>query len=117
MGMNNIIYKIEDAKVWTDAQALGHYAGSPLDLADGFIHMSTSAQVRETAGKWFAGKADLVLVGVDSDALAGALKWEVSRDGALFPHIYAALPMNAVLCVTPMPLGETGLHIFGPEIA
>ena len=115
--MSNIIYKIETAKIWADAQAVGTYIGSPLDVSDGFIHLSGSDQVRETADKWFTGQEDLVLVSVDGDALSATLKWEASRDGALFPHNFGPLPMSAVRDVAPMPLDSAGKHIFGPNIA
>jgi uncharacterized protein (DUF952 family) len=114
--MTNIIYKIEDAVIWARAQAIGSYTGSPLDVADGFIHLSAGDQVRETAGKWFTGREGLVLVHVDADALGDALKWEASRDGALFPHNYAPLLMDAIVAVEPMLLDGDGKHVFGLHI-
>lgn len=114
--MRNTVYKIEDASVWASAQALGSYSGSPLDVADGFIHLSAVDQVRETADKWFTGREGLVLVHVNSDALGEALKWEASRDGALFPHNYGPLAMSAVLAVEEMTLNRHGRHVFGPHI-
>jgi uncharacterized protein (DUF952 family) len=84
----------------------------PVDLADGYIHFSTAAQARETAAKHFAGQADLVLVAVDAGALGTALRWEPSRGGQLFPHLYAELPMAAVRWVKPLPLGPDGVHVF-----
>jgi uncharacterized protein (DUF952 family) len=116
MMSDNFIYKIEDAAVWADAQESGAYTGSALDLADGFIHLSAAHQVRETAAKWFGGRVGLVLVGVDAQALGGALKWEASRGGALFPHLYNPLPMSAVRNVVPMPINEAGVHVFGADI-
>jgi uncharacterized protein (DUF952 family) len=115
--MNSIIYKIEDAKIWAAAQAVGAYTGSPLDIADGFIHLSGATQVRETAGEWFTGREGLVLVHVDGEVLGATLKWELSRDGALFPHNYGPLPMSAVVAVVDMPLDSEGKHIFGAYIA
>jgi uncharacterized protein (DUF952 family) len=115
--MTDLIYKIEDATIWAQAQNSGSYTGSPLDVTDGFIHLSAANQVRETADKWFTGRQGLVLVHVDSTALGETLKWEASRDGALFPHNYGPLPMGAIRAVVPMPLDDTGRHIFGPDIA
>ncbi len=115
--MTNIIYKIEDAAIWAQAQAAGSYTGSPLDVADGFIHLSSAEQVRETADKWFTGRTGMVLVHIDATILASTLKWEASRGGALFPHNYGPLPMSAMIAVAPMMLDEAGKHIFGPDIA
>jgi uncharacterized protein (DUF952 family) len=115
--MTKLIYKIEEATIWAQAQAQGQYLGSQLDLADGFIHLSSASQVRETADKWFTGRAGLVLVSVNTQVLGEALKWEASRGGELFPHLYAPLPMIAVEAVVAMPLDGQGLHMFGPEIA
>ena len=91
------IYKICTASEWHEAKQAGAYGGSAVDLKDGFIHFSTAEQARETAAKWFAGQCDLVLVAVDADALGDKLKWEPSRGGALFPHLYAPLPLSSVL--------------------
>jgi uncharacterized protein (DUF952 family) len=113
---DKLIYKIEASDVWAKAQQVGAYTGSPLDINDGFIHLSGPHQVRETAAKWFAGRTGLVLIGVNTDALGAALKWETSRGGALFPHLYADLPMAAIESVTDMPLNDTGLHIFDATI-
>jgi uncharacterized protein (DUF952 family) len=115
--MTSTIYKLEDASIWAKASIAGVYYGSALDLADGFIHLSAADQVRETASKWFSARSGLVLIGVNEDALGGTLKWEASRGGALFPHIYGPLPMLAVTSVTPLELNDEGLHIFGSEIA
>ena len=90
--------------------------GAPVDLRDGFIHLSTADQVRETAAKHFAGAADLMLIAVDAAAVERALKWEVSRDGDLFPHLYGPLPVSAVLWVRSLPLGSDRRHVF-PELA
>jgi uncharacterized protein (DUF952 family) len=110
-----IIYKICSAQLWRDAQTAGRFGGAPLDERDGFIHFSTAAQVAETAARHFAGAAGQVLVAVDAGALDGALKWEPSRGGDLFPHLYGALSLNAVLWVVPLPLGPDGRHVF-PEL-
>jgi uncharacterized protein (DUF952 family) len=110
------VYKICESALWREAERVGAFRGAPVDTRDGYIHLSTAAQVRETAAKHFAGAADLLLVAVDADALNGALKWEVSRGGELFPHLYGALPLAAVLWVEPLPLGNDQQHLF-PELA
>lgn len=106
------IYKILPISLWDDAQRTGVFHGSEVDSRDGYIHFSTTEQVRETAAKHFAGRRDLVLLHVDADALGGALKWEPSRGGALFPHLYAPLPLSRVRRADPLPLGGNGEHIF-----
>ena len=107
-----IIYKILPASLWQDAQKAGVFAGSEVDLKDGYIHFSTAQQAVETAAKHFAGQSDLVLLHVDADILGDALKWEPSRGGALFPHLYDNLHIKHVMCVDPLPLGRDGRHIF-----
>jgi len=82
---------------------------------DGFIHFSSATQVRDTATRYFAEAEDLMLIAVDADALGDALKWEVSRGGDLFPHLYGELPLAAVLWVRPLPLGIDQQHVF-PEL-
>jgi uncharacterized protein (DUF952 family) len=111
-----VIYKICAATAWREAERAGRFRGASVDLRDGFIHFSSAAQVAETAAKHFAGAADLVLVAVDAGALGDALRWEPSRAGALFPHLYGALPFAAVLWAKPLPLAADGRHIF-PELA
>ncbi|MBR7650986.1 DUF952 domain-containing protein [Ochrobactrum oryzae] len=110
-----IIYKIAPRDLWVQAEQAGSFTGAPVDIADGYIHFSTATQVRETAAKHFAGQQDLLLISVNASALGTALKFEVSRGGALFPHLYGELPLAAVLKVDPLPLGDDGLHIF-PEL-
>lgn len=110
--MSQIIYKIAPAALWREAEENGRFTGAPIDIADGFIHFSTASQARETAAKHFAGQTDLVLVAIDGSRLDDALKYEVSRGGALFPHLYGVLEMNAVLWVNPLPLGADGAHLF-----
>ena len=88
------------------------FRGAGIDLADGYIHFSTAAQAIETAAKHFAGQSGLVLVAVDAGALGSAIKWEVSRGGQLFPHLYGALSFDAVLQVEPLPVGPDGKHVF-----
>lgn len=111
------VYKIVAAALWRKAEAAGRFEGAPVDLADGFIHFSTMAQAPETAAKHFAGQDDLLLVAVDPERLGTALKWEVSRGGELFPHLYAALPTSAVIWARPLPLGPDGVHVFPEEMA
>ena len=109
------IYNIAPRALWQAAQAAGRFDGAPVDHADGYIHFSTAAQARETAAKHFAGQVDLLLIAVDESLLGDALKWEPSRGGALFPHLYASLDLAAVLWVVPLPLDASGRHVF-PEM-
>ena len=109
-----LIYHMCRRAEWAAAETAGQYRGSSQDAADGFIHFSTAAQIRESARKHRAGQDDLVLVTVDAARLGAALKWEPSRGGALFPHLYGALPLEAVVRVDPLPLGPDGGHVF-PE--
>jgi len=111
------IYKICDAAQWAEAERAGEFRGSGIDLADGYIHFSTASQAAETAAKHFARMTDLVLVAVAAEELSGALKWEPSRGGALFPHLYGVLPMTAVRWTKPLPLDAGGTHVFPPEMA
>jgi uncharacterized protein (DUF952 family) len=97
--------------LWQEAARDGLFHGAPVDRADGYIHFSTAEQLRETAAKHFAGQSDLVLVAVEAEALGDALRWEPSRGGALFPHLYGALPLDAVRRVEELPLGRDG-HVF-----
>jgi uncharacterized protein (DUF952 family) len=112
----NTIYKICESVLWREAQAAGVFRGAAVDLSDGFIHFSTAAQVSETAARHFAGARDLLLIAVDADALGGALRWEPSRGGALFPHLYGTLALAAVRWVKPLAIGAGGGHVF-PELA
>ena len=95
--MSPVAYKLVDRAEWTAALAAGAYAGSAVDLADGYIHLSTAAQLAETARRHYAGRTGLVLVEVALAPLGEALKWEASRGGDLFPHLYAELPIHAVV--------------------
>jgi len=110
------IYKICPAGLWREAVAAGVFRGSPVDLKDGFIHFSTSAQAAETAAKYFAGQEDLVLVAFDDGALEAEVRYEPSRGGQLFPHLYAPLDPKLALWVKPLPLRADGGHIF-PDLA
>jgi uncharacterized protein (DUF952 family) len=107
-----LIYKICPRRLWERAQEAGVFTGAPVDLQDGYIHLSTAAQVRETAAKHFRGQPDLVLVAVRDDALGPSLRYEVSRGGDLFPHLYGPLPLSAVAWVKPLPLAPDGAHAF-----
>ena len=109
------IYKIVPREAWDAALAAGVFNGSPVDLADGFIHFSTAAQVRDTAAKHFAGMPDLLLVAVPAAAILDAIKWEPSRGGDLFPHLYGPLPVATVLWVKPLTIASDGRHLF-PEL-
>lgn len=112
-----IIYKIIDRDEWEAARACGRYAGSRDDKRDGFIHFSTACQLRETAVKHFACQDNLVLLAVDDAALKPALKWEASRAGALFPHLYAVMPLSCVARSWPLPLNAQGVHEFPEDLA
>ena len=107
-----LIYKIVPRAAWRAAEAAGVFEGAPVDLADGFIHFSTAAQVEETAAKHFVGQPDLLLVAVEAASPGAALKWEPSRGGALFPHLYAPLDPRAAVFVRPLPLAAGGRHDF-----
>jgi uncharacterized protein (DUF952 family) len=98
----HLIYKICSAREWREAEAAGTYRGSAVDGQDGFIHLSTAAQLDETLRRHFAGQEDLVLVAVDPAALGDALRWEPSRGGQLFPHLYGALPVSLARSVAPI---------------
>lgn len=108
------IYKICPAALWQEAERDGIFRGAPVDIADGFIHFSTAAQAAETAAKHFAGQSDLLLVHVDAGRLGDALRWEPSRGGALFPHLYGPLRLRDVEKVEPLRLGTDGRHVFPP---
>jgi len=96
------VFKILTAEQWSTWQAEGVFQGAPVDLADGFVHLSAEDQVRDTAAKHFADQTGLILAEVDLAGLGDAVKWEVSRGGALFPHVYGTIPLSAVLSAKPM---------------
>jgi uncharacterized protein (DUF952 family) len=110
------IYKIFREAEWESFKAAGETLGAPVDLADGFVHFSTAGQVAETAAKHFAGEGRLVLLALEADALGEALKWEVSRGGARFPHLYRVLRLDDVLWTRPLPL-VGGRHRFPEDMA
>jgi len=102
------IYKVADAQEFTEAQQDGIYAGAPVDLEDGFIHFSTAAQLPETLRRHFAGQQDLTLAAVRAADLGHALRWEPSRGGDLFPHLYGNLEMGAVAWTAPIRVDDDG---------
>ena len=96
------------APQWAQWHAGGEFSGAPVDLADGYIHLSTAAQLTETVNKHFAGQADLSVVHVDLAVLGDLVRWEPSRGGALFPHVYGQLPLAAVLTAGPVQRAADG---------
>jgi uncharacterized protein (DUF952 family) len=110
------IYKIVPEQLWRAAMSAGVFTGSPVDVTDGFIHFSTAAQVRATAAKHFAGQSGLVVIAIDADPLGDALKWEPSRGGDLFPHLYGPLPADAAIWIKPLPLDADGQHLW-PDLS
>ena len=111
-----LIYKIISRTEWAAACAVGEFVGAEIDLADGFIHFSAAEQVRETANKHFTGRSDLLLLSVDCDRLGDAVKWEPSRGGDLFPHLYDMLQVADVMQVDEMSLNGAGQHVFPASI-
>jgi uncharacterized protein (DUF952 family) len=97
-----VIYKLLPAADWSAAVAQGSYRGSAVDRRDGFVHFSAAGQVVQTAAIHFGGQTGLVLLTVDEDRLGGELRWEVSRGGDRFPHLYGDLPVTAVVAVHPL---------------
>lgn len=95
------IFKVVTAAQWREAEATGVFHGAPVDLRDGYIHFSTAEQLDETLAKHFAGQSDLLIITFDAESFGDAMKWEPSRGGQLFPHLYAPLPVSAALSVTP----------------
>ena len=112
-----VIYKIVTSEQWSSAQQQGEFLGAAIDLDDGFIHFSTGDQVQETVEKYFQGQLDLLIVAVDSDRLGQSLKWEPSRGGDLFPHLYGKLSLDAVISVDDLPLGKGGAFIYPAELS
>lgn len=110
-----LIYKIFRADEWAAFQAAGSTRGAPIDLTDGYIHFSTAEQAAETAAKHFAGVEGLYLLALDADTLGEALKWEVSRGGAKFPHLYREMRLDEVIWAKPLSLVD-GVHQFPQEM-
>ncbi len=111
-----MIYKIFRAQEWADLQAKGETLGAPIDIQDGYVHFSTAEQVKETAAKHFANETGLVLLACDADQFEADLKWEPSRGGALFPHLYRAFRITDVAWQCDLPLGPDG-HEFPEDMA
>jgi len=109
----SLIYKLLAASEWASALAVGRFEGSAVDLADGFIHFSAADQAGETARRYFRGQEDVVLLVVETRTLGEALRWEVSRGGGLFPHLYGPLACRHVIEVRPAPLGDDGVPDLG----
>ncbi|MDR3511850.1 MAG: DUF952 domain-containing protein [Caulobacteraceae bacterium] len=109
----SLVYKLIEQAAWEAAAAMGAFEGSAVDLADGFIHFSAADQVQETARRHFRGVAGLVLLAVDAEALGAPLRWEPSRGGALFPHLYGPMPASAVRGVRPLALDAEGVPVVG----
>lgn len=107
------LYKILDRAAWEAARRDGDYHGSDIDRADGFIHFSTASQAAETARRHFQGQNDLLVLAVEAETLGEALRWEPSRGGALFPHLYAPLPCHLVVETRSAPLGDDGVPVLG----
>jgi Uncharacterized protein conserved in bacteria len=112
--MTDIVYKIVPETLWRQAKETGVFEGAEIDLKDGYIHLSTGTQAKETARLHFAGVTGLILVALNVHALGDALKFEPSRGGDLFPHLYAPLSLKAVLWEMPLLVGVDGEHAF-PE--
>lgn len=108
------IYHLARVSGWRAAARSGVYHGTPEDRADGFLHFSTAEQVAESAARHRRGETDIVLLAVAAETLGDALRWEPSRNGDLFPHLYGALPLASVLWSQPLPLGDDGRHVFPP---
>jgi len=104
-------FKILTREQWDRFRADGEFTGAPVDVADGYIHLSARDQVVGTLERHFAGQDDLVLAMIDLSALGNSVKWEESRGGALFPHVYGTLPMTAVTTKAKLRLDETGRHV------
>lgn len=108
--MSAPVYKVMTAAVAETFRVTGVFHGAEIDIADGYIHLSTAAQAAATLAKHFTGREGLVLVAVDPDALPEPLRWEPARGGDLFPHLYVPLPWGAVNSVDPLPLDANGVH-------
>lgn len=106
------LYKVASSEDWQQVLSDGTFRGFGIDLEDGFIHLSTGDQIKETVRRYFAGRADLMLIVIDGGGLGQTLRWEPSRGGDLFPHVYGTIPMSAVQQAEPLPLGENGEHCF-----
>jgi len=108
--MSGPLYKVCTEAAFAEAVSKGRFEGSPDDRRDGFIHLSAADQLRGTLDKHYVGQSGLVLLEVDADRLGDGLKWEVSRGGALFPHLYSPLDLAAVISVMKLEFAEDGSH-------
>jgi uncharacterized protein (DUF952 family) len=111
-----LIYKICTADEWGELSTCGTFTGSTDDLRDGFIHLSAAHQVGRTAAKFFAGRRDLILLSVDVEPIAANLRWEDSGSGVQYPHLYAPLPLDAIVATTRLDIGPDGRHILPAEV-
>lgn len=112
-----LIYKICPEALWREAETAGRFTGAPVDIADGYIHFSTGQQLRETARRHFHGQDGLLLIAVEDARLGAGLRYEPSRGGDLFPHLYAPLDPKAVRWIAPLPLAADGAHRIPEDIA
>ncbi|PZU93980.1 MAG: DUF952 domain-containing protein [Chelatococcus sp.] len=112
-----LIYKICPEALWREAETAGRFTGAPVDIADGYIHFSTGPQLRETARRHFQGQDGLLLIAVDDARLGAALRYEPSRGGDLFPHLYGVLDPKAVRWIAPLPAAADGTHLIPEDIA
>ena len=113
--MQKTIYKVVDKDAWAAARICGVFTGSPIDIEDGYIHLSTAEQLEETVKKHFKGQDDLLLLSVSTAETGDDLKWELSRNDQLFPHLYRTLTINDVTAEHPLPLNKDGSHQFPEE--
>lgn len=112
-----LIYKICPEALWREAELSGRFTGAPVDLADGYIHFSTGAQVRETLARHFAGQTELLLIAVDGGKLGSAMRYEPSRGAALFPHLYATLDPKSARWISSLPTAPGGAHLVPEDVA
>lgn len=115
--MQQFVYKVCARSEWDEAGRTGAYAGSADDLRDGFIHLSTASQLSVTLEKFFQGRPDQVLISFDESTLGSALRWEPSRGGQLFPHLYGSLPVSKALSVVVLAIGADGRHVLPKDLA
>ncbi|NIJ08295.1 uncharacterized protein (DUF952 family) [Sphingomonas vulcanisoli] len=114
--MEPVAYKVLTAPQMAELESHGRFAGAPIDLSDGYIHLSTAAQLAETIAKHFAGQSDLHIASVDLETLGNAIRWEESRGGQLFPHLYGEMTLETVLAYGPLehePDGSIMLPVAG----
>ena len=114
----SIAYKIVPKSVWeSQLSSLGKFIGTEVDGKDGFIHLSASEQLKETARKWFRGQRNLLLIRVDLTKIQGVVKWEPSRNNDLFPHVYGSVDSSSVIWIRDLLLTTDGLDfVYPPEV-